>query len=151
MEISDPVSSILEHKSIQNIWHITPDASVLDAIQLMADKNIGALLVMDGERLVGIVSERDYTRNVVLKGRSSKDTSVAEIMIESVVCVPTGTQTGACLQLMTKKHIRHLPVVGEDEKVVGVVSIGDLVKRVISAQDAMIDQLESYIAGGYPG
>ena len=117
----------------------------------MAEKNVGAMLVMDDGRLVGIISERDYTRKVILEGRSSKDTAVRDIMSSPVISVAPDIGVGACLQLMTDRHIRHLPVVDEDGRVLGVISIGDLVKRTISAQDAMIGQLENYITGSYPG
>lgn len=153
MEIADPVSSILEHKGSNEIHSVAADDTVFDAIQLMAEKNIGAALVLEDEQLIGIISERDYTRKVILEGRASRDTPVSDIMSTPVVGVPPDTKVGICLQLMTRKYIRHLPVLTEEgsRTVIGVVSIGDLVKRTIAAQEAMIDQLESYIAGGYPG
>jgi len=153
MEIADPVSSILEQKVSSEIYSVVSDDTVYDAITRMAEKNIGAILVIDDEKLVGILSERDYTRKVVLEGRASRDTPVSDIMSSPVIGVPPETKVGSCLQLMTSKHIRHLPVVDRDDhtQVLGVISIGDLVKRTISAQEAMIDQLESYLAGGYPG
>ena len=150
MEVTDPISSILETKDFSQIWQVTSDSSVLEAIKLMAQKNIGALLVIDEERLVGVVSERDYTRNVILKDRSSRDTPVSDIMSKDVICVQPDTTIDIGLRLMTTKHVRHLPVVAE-EKVVGVVSIGDLVKHVIAEQKAMIQHLEHYISGSYPG
>ena len=151
MEVPDPVSSILQHKPSKEIWHIASASTVLEAIRQMAEKNVGAMLVMDDGRLVGIISERDYTRKVILEGRSSKDTAVRDIMSSPVISVAPDIGVGACLQLMTDRHIRHLPVVDEDGRVLGVISIGDLVKRTISAQDAMIGQLENYITGSYPG
>ena len=150
MEVSDPISSILSSKKANAIWHISPDATVFEAIQQMAEKNVGALLVLDGERLVGIVSERDYTRDVILKDRASKETAVREIMTTDVICVKEDVTIEICLRLMTEKRIRHLPIVHSDG-VRGVVSIGDLVRYVIAQQKAMIEQLEGYISGGYPG
>ncbi len=123
---------------------IGPDASVLDALKLMAEKNIGALLVVKDEKLVGIVSERDYARKVILLGKSSHDTPVKQIMTERAVCVQPDNTVEQCMALMTDKHIRHLPVI-ENEKLLGVLSIGDLVKETISEQEFMIKQLESYI------
>lgn len=150
MEITDPISTILAAKDVSQIWQVSSDMSVLEAIKLMALKNIGALLVIDDGRLVGIVSERDYTRNVILKDRSSKDTPVSDIMSKDVICVKPDVTIDIGLRLMTSKHVRHLPVVDSDE-VIGVVSIGDLVKHVIAEQKAMIQHLEQYISGSYPG
>jgi len=151
MEIPDPVSSILQHKPSKEIWHLSSASTVLDAIRQMAEKNVGAMLVIDDGQLVGIISERDYTRKVILEGRSSKNTAVREIMSSPVISVAPDIGVGACLQLMTDRHIRHLPVIDKDNTVLGVVSIGDLVKRTISAQDAMIGHLERYITGSYTG
>ncbi len=145
-----PVGSIREilgHKG-PAAWTISPEATVLDAIQLMADKNIGALLVTQNDRLVGILSERDYTRKVVLKGRSSKDTPVRDILSGHVIHVTPDHTVDECLRLMTEHRVRHLPVL-EGEKIAGVVSIGDLVNWVITAQSSTIHQLETYITG-YP-
>jgi CBS domain-containing protein len=125
---------------------IAPSASVLDALKLLAEKNVGAILVMEGERLAGIISERDYARKVALKGKSSSDTPVSEVMTRSVVCVGLHHTNEDCMGLMTQKHIRHLPVV-EGERVIGMLSIGDLVKDLISEQQFIISQLESYIHG----
>lgn len=123
---------------------IRPDMPVLDALKLLADKDVGAVLVMDGPRLMGIISERDYARKVALKGKSSSDTPVSEIMTREVAFV-TPTQTNEeCMALMTKKRARHLPVI-DNGRVVGVLSIGDLVKDAISEQQFIIDQLEHYI------
>jgi len=122
---------------------------VFDAIQLMADKNIGALPVVDNGQLVGMISERDYTRKVSLKGKSSKQTPVREIMTDDVITVNVTDTVSECMRLMTDSRIRHLPVV-EGEKMIGLVSLGDLVKWVISAQAATIEALEKYITGDYP-
>jgi CBS domain-containing protein len=119
---------------------------VFDAIQLMADKNVGALPVVDNGQLVGMISERDYTRKISLKGKSSKQTPVREIMTEEVVTVNTGDTISACMRVMTDSRIRHLPVM-EGKKMIGLVSLGDLVKWVISAQTATIEALEKYITG----
>lgn len=148
MKISGTISNILHNKGRQ-VWSISPEASVLDAIRLLAEKNVGALLVLDGERLVGMLSERDYTRKIVLKGRSSKDTKVGEVVSTPVITVTPETTVDDCLHLMTEKRIRHLPVVAQD-KVVGVVSIGDLVNWVITAQSSALEQMQSYLTGGYP-
>jgi CBS domain-containing protein len=123
---------------------IRPDVPVLDALKLLADKDIGAVLVMDGPRLMGIISERDYARKVALKGKSSSDTPVSEIMTREVVVVTPAQTNEECMALMTKKRARHLPVI-DNGRVVGVLSIGDLVKDAISEQQFIIDQLEHYI------
>lgn len=148
MKITGTVSALLHHKG-NRIWSITPDATVFDAIQLLAHKNIGAILVMDGDKLVGIMSERDYTRKIALKGRSSKETKVREIISAHVITVTPDHAIEECMKLMTENRVRHLPVV-EGEKVLGVISIGDLVNWTISAQDATIAQMEQYISGGFP-
>ncbi|MGI9056462.1 MAG: CBS domain-containing protein [Pyrinomonadaceae bacterium] len=137
------VKHILETKG-GDIWHIKPDESVLDAIKLMAEKKIGALLVMQDETLVGIVSERDYARKVILQGKSSRETPVNEIMTAEVFSIEPLETVEDCMKLMTDKRIRHLPVL-ENEKVVGVLSIGDLVKAIIAEQEFTIKQLENYI------
>jgi CBS domain-containing protein len=123
---------------------VSPDASVFDALQLMAEKDIGALVVLDGQKLVGILSERDYARKIVLLGKASKDTPVRDIMTPHVVCVTPTQMVDECMELMTQKRCRHLPVV-EHKLVIGVLSIGDLVKETISEQLETIQQLESYI------
>lgn len=151
MEIHDSVSSIIANKELKEIWKIGPDDKVFDAIHLMSEKNVGALPVMDGEELVGMFSERDYTRKVILLGRSSRETAVREIMTTPAVYVPPSAKVTASMQLMTEKRIRHLPVVEEGGKLIGIVSIGDLVRRTISAQEALIDQLEGYVTACYPG
>jgi CBS domain-containing protein len=142
------ISEILHHKG-STVWSIAPEAMVFDAIQMMADKNVGALLVTDGGKLIGIISERDYTRKVALKGKSSKQTPVKEILSNQIVQVTPSHTVEECLRLMTDHRIRHLPVI-EGDKISGVVSIGDLVNYIISAQTSTIHQLETYITG-YPG
>lgn len=146
MKTSVPISSLLHHKG-STVWHVSPEATVFDAIQLMADKNIGALTVMSSGRLTGVFSERDYTRKIALAGKTSKQTLVKEIISTNVVTVAPDESVEECMRLMTEHRIRHLPVVQNDE-VVGIVSIGDLVNWIISAQDAAIAQMESYISGG---
>ncbi|MBL4728209.1 MAG: CBS domain-containing protein [Gammaproteobacteria bacterium] len=138
------LQQILNQKETNEIWSVTPTATVFEAIQVMADKRAGALLVMDGVKLEGIISERDYAREVILKGRSSKKTLVGEIMSANVITVAPSDSVQGALELMTQHRIRHLPVV-DGTTVVGVLSIGDLVKDVISAQQSTIEQLENYI------
>lgn len=138
------VRQLLDTKSSE-IHSISPDAPVIDAIRLMAERRIGALLVMEGQRLVGMLSERDYARKIVLQGRSSKDTPVGDIMTAEVVSVGPQHNTDQCMQLVTDSRIRHLPVV-EDGHVIGLISIGDLVKAVIEAQQQELDHLQRYIA-----
>jgi CBS domain-containing protein len=128
------------------VWSIEPEEPVLEAIQLMADKHIGALPVMRGDELIGIISERDYARKVILLGRSSSDTPVWQIMSSPVTTVSPDEAVHRCMELMTEQRIRHLPVV-EKGKMIGIISIGDLVKAVIEEQQHTIDQLERYIAG----
>ena len=140
------VNQILNQKQINEIWSIGPTASVFEAIQMMADKRCGALLVMTGPELNGIISERDYAREVILKGRQSRETKVEEIMSAKVLTVPSTESVQSSLALMTDNHIRHLPVV-DDGRVAGVLSIGDLVKDIISDQKSTIEQLENYIRG----
>jgi CBS domain-containing protein len=149
MDVSGTIRTILSHKS-GKVFSISPDATVLEAIEMMEAKNVGALLVMEDERLVGVISERDYTRKVVLRGKRSRETKVAEIMSTNLTVTHPREPVENCLRLMTDKHIRHLPVL-DDDKVVGVISIGDLVKHVISCQSAAIAHLEHYIHGGYTG
>jgi CBS domain-containing protein len=139
------VKYLLALKS-KKIWVIGPDEPVLEAIRQMADKHIGALLVMRGEELIGIVSERDYARKVILMGRSSSETPVSQIMSTPVIAVSPEEAVHRCMEIMTDQRIRHLPVM-ERGKVVGIISIGDLVKAVIEEQQQTIDQLERYIAG----
>jgi CBS domain-containing protein len=148
MEVAGTVSRILERKG-SSVWSIDGEAMVYDAIKLMAQKNVGALLVFESDRLAGIVSERDYTRKVILQGKSSKETPVREIMTKELVTAKPDDNISACMRMMTERRVRHLPVLAGSD-VVGLVSIGDLLKWLISAQDATIDHLERYIAGTYP-
>ena len=145
MKTSYPISSIL-HEKTSALWTVAPEATVFEAIKLMADKNIGALLVMSGGQLHGIFTERDYTRNVALQGKSSKETRVREIVTQKILTVKQDDTVEECMRLMTENRVRHLPVV-EGAKVVGIVSIGDLVNWIISTQNAAIEQMEQYIAG----
>jgi CBS domain-containing protein len=137
---------ILQSKSDTTIHKVTPGTSMFDAITLMAEKNIGALLVMDGDTISGIVSERDYARKIILAGRSSRETPVRDVMSAPVMYVGPAASTEECMALMTRNRLRHLPVI-EDGKLVGLISIGDLVKDIISEQSFMIEQLQHYIAG----
>ena len=139
------VNQLLDSKG-HDILSIAPSASVLDAIRLMADKGIGALIVMDGETMAGIVTERDYARKVILKGRSSHETPVSDIMTTGVIATSPDQTVNSCMNVMTDKRIRHLPVV-EGNKVIGLVSIGDLVKAIIADQKEEIEHLEHYISG----
>lgn len=139
------ISEILSYKG-SNAWSVSPSATVFEAIKLMAEKNVGALLVTEGEKLVGIISERDYTRKVALKGKSSKETAVREILSGQVISVAPSHTVEECLRLMTDHRIRHLPVLDKGQ-IQGVVSIGDLVNWVISAQRTTIEQLQTYITG----
>ena len=136
---------IIQQKG-RNVWTIDPDATVLDALAKMAEKDVGSLVVMDGEKLVGIITERHYSRNVILKGKRSATTFVKDIMEQNVVHVRPDQSVELCMALMTEKRVRHLPVV-EGDKVIGIVSIGDLLKTIISKQKFVIDELEHYIHG----
>ena len=141
-------ADILKSKPNQAIFAIGPRASVYDALKLAADKGVGALLVMEDERVIGIVTERDYARKVALLSRSSKDTAVSEIMTAAVMYVHPKQTNAECMALMTDKRIRHLPVMDEG-KLLGLISIGDLVKDIISEQKFIIEQLEHYITGSH--
>jgi len=140
------VRQVLEGKGY-DVYSIAPEAKVYDALLAMANQNVGSLLVLDGDELVGLISERDYARKVILKDKASKAISVSEIMSRQVVCVNPKLKVDACMMLMTDKRIRHL-VAMENEKIVGVVSIGDVVKAIIDHQQFTIEQLEYYISGG---
>jgi len=147
MNPNGTIEEILNHKG-NAVWRVSPEMMVFDAIQMMADKNIGSLLVTEGEKLVGIITERDYTRKVALKGKSSKQTAVREIISGQLVKVQPDNTVEDCMRLMTEHRIRHLPVL-DGGKIVGVISIGDLVNWIISAQSSTIQQLQTYISG-YP-
>ncbi len=139
------VKEVLESKGSE-VWTIAPDALVIDALKLMAEKEIGALAVMEDAKLVGIVSERDYARKVILKGRASHDTRVRDIMATRVLCTQLDQTVEECMALMTDKRVRHLPVMSDGE-LVGIVSVGDMVKSIIADQRFVIDQLVRYITG----
>jgi len=139
------VRHLLSQKG-EKVWTISPNAKVLDAVAKMADKDVGSLVVMEGEKLVGIITERHYSRDVVLKGRTSPNTLVGEIMETNVIHVTSEQSVEQCMALMTDKRVRHLPVV-EGTKLIGIISIGDLLKHIISKREFDIDQLEHYIQG----
>lgn len=134
------------HKKGTELFTVSPQATVLDALKLMAEKNIGGVLIMDGQFLKGIFTERDYARKIVLKGKSSSDIMISEVMVSELITVSSESTTSDCMRLMTGKTIRHLPVV-DDGKLVGLISIGDVVKAVIEEQQQVIQHLEQYIAG----
>lgn len=148
MKIAGTIDNILRYKG-GTVWTISPEATIYEALEKMAEKNVGALLVMSGEQVVGVFSERDYARNVVLKGRSSRTTKVGELLSRPVITVTPEHTVDECMRLMTEHRIRHLPVLKEG-KLVGLVSIGDLVNWIISAQSATLDQMQAYITGSYP-
>ena len=143
------VNEVLKGKGA-NIWSIHPDATVFEGLERMAEKNIGALVVMEEGKLVGIFSERDYARKVILKGKSSKETPVRELMTSNVITVKPSDTMQTCMQVMTDKHIRHLPVLA-DGALIGVLSIGDVVKRVIGDLQLTVNDLENYITNGAYG
>jgi CBS domain-containing protein len=148
MKTNYPISSILTNKT-SALWSIAPEASVFEAIKLMAEKNIGSLVVMSGGKLAGLFTERDYTRKVALQGKTSKETQVGEIIPFQVVTITPDDSVEDCMRLMTEHRVRHLPVVDGDQ-VVGMISIGDLVNWIISTQKAQIEQMEQYISGSVP-
>ena len=146
--LTETVGTVLERKG-RKVWSLPAGASVYDAISLMADKGVGAVLVMDGDQVVGIMSERDYARKVILMGKSSSATRIDEIMSAPVVTVTSSESIETCLRIMTERRIRHLPVRDKDH-VAGIVSIGDLVKAIVAMQAYTIDELRNYIMGKYP-
>jgi signal-transduction protein with cAMP-binding, CBS, and nucleotidyltransferase domain len=148
IDLHDTVKSVLTQKG-QTLWSISPDATVFDAIAAMSEKHVGALVVLTAGHLSGIITERDYARKVILKGRHSRETRVREIMSAPVFSVTPDRTIGECMHLMTSRQIRHLPVL-DAERVIGMVSIGDLVNWIITAQDETIRHLHNYIAGSYP-
>jgi CBS domain-containing protein len=149
MEITTTIGSILNRKGT-TVWSVSPTNTVFEAISMMAERNIGALPVLEGERLVGMISERDYARKVILLGRGSRETSVAEIMTVHLKTVGLSDSVQECMQIMTENRVRHIPVL-EEGKLVGLISIGDCVNWIISAQTAAIDDLERFVTGAYPG
>lgn len=149
MDVSGTIDAILAQKGTE-IFSISPEATVFEAVELMANKNVGALLVIQDGKLVGLISERDYTRKVMLRGKKSRETPVREIMSSDLAVVSSREPVENCLRMMTDKRVRHLPVL-DGETIRGVISIGDLVKWVIATQSAAIEHLEMYISGGYTG
>ncbi len=149
MEITTPVSILLSQRS-GRVWSIGPDATVFEAISLMAEKNIGALPVVDDGRLLGVISERDYTRKVILLGRVSRETRVGDIMTVEPVTVSPADSVQECMRLMTENHVRHLPVL-EAGQMVGLLSIGDVVNWTIASQKSAIEDLTNFVTGAYPG
>ena len=148
MEITTTIGSILNRKGTM-VWSVSPTNTVFEAISMMAEKNVGALPVLEGDRLVGMISERDYARKVILLGRGSRETSVAEIMTVNLKTVGLSDSVQECMQIMTENRVRHVPVLEED-KLAGLISIGDCVNWIISAQTAAIDDLERFVTGAYP-
>lgn len=146
MKVLDPISVILKQKGRQ-MWSIAPNATVYDALALMADKDIGSLLVVEGDRLLGMISERDYARKIVLMGRSSLQTKVDEIMVAAPITVAPECSVDEAMRIMTENRVRHLPVLGRGGSPLGIVSIGDLVKWIITSHQETIEQLQTYISG----
>lgn len=149
MKITDTIDQLMRHKAFNKVLSLDPEQTVYEALEMMAEYDVGCLMVCHEGRLVGILSERDYARKGVLKGHGSKDTTVREMMTSPVLFVTPEHTVDDCMNLMTDRHFRHLPVL-EGDKVVGMVSIGDLVKWVMSGQQQAIEALEGYITGGYP-
>jgi CBS domain-containing protein len=149
IHFDEPVKSLLDQKD-RAVWSIAPEATVYEAIERMSERHIGALVVLSGGELVGIIAERDYARKVILQGRQSRETRVREIMSMPVFYVSPETTIDECMRVMASRLVRHLPVL-EDERVVGMISMGDLVKWIISSHEQTIHQLENYIGGTYPG
>lgn len=149
LSFDEPVRSLLQNKP-RNIFSVGPDATVFEAIQMMSDRKVGALVVLSGGVLLGIVSERDYARKVILMGKNSQDTLVRQIMTAPVLYVTPEKTIDHCMRLMTGRRVRHLPVM-EGESVIGMISIGDLVNWIISSQEQTINHLHNYISGNYPG
>ena len=150
MKVTDTIATVLKNKAINTILSISPDQTVYEALEIMARNDVGALLVLSDSRLVGILSERDYARKGILIGHASKETRVREIMTSPVTFVSLQQTVDECLTIMTQHHFRHLPVV-QNDAVIGLISIGDLVKWTISGQAHAIEALEGYISGAYPG
>lgn len=148
IKLGGNVGAVLKRKGSE-VWFVMPDQTVYEAVERMADKGVGALLVISADKLVGIISERDYARKVILKGKSSRTTLVEEIMTNPVIFVTPDKAVDECMGIMTRNRIRHLPIL-ENEKVIGVVSIGDLVKWVVSEQEETIEHLQNYISAKYP-
>jgi CBS domain-containing protein len=148
MEITTTVGSILNRKGT-TVWSVSPTNTVFEAISMMAEKNVGALPVLEGDRLVGMISERDYARKIILLGRGSRETSVAEIMTVNLKTVDLSESVQECMQIMTENRVRHIPVL-EGGTLAGLISIGDCVNWIISAQTAAIDDLERFVTGAYP-
>lgn len=148
MDASSPISALIQHKG-STVWSVPPDMSVLDAIREMSDHNVGALPVVEGGQLIGMVSERDYTRKVILRGKASRNTPVREIMSSPPITVAPAHTVEQCMRIMTESRTRHLPIV-DGSRLAGIVSIGDLVNWTLAAQAEQIRQLKDYISGGYP-